>query len=119
VALLYQQSSLLSEAATADAGAERTTQTGPLPSAFGLLRAESEVRAQFEAENAALERRRKTGDDITHHLAARRFVWAGDAHAAIAVLSNCDPEAPSFQTDSLLACLVAAAAGPQVCFGKF
>jgi WD40 repeat protein len=105
-----RQSSLLS--ATASAPARQSTKTGPLPSLFGLVRTEAEVREQFEAQSSALERKRNIGDATTQHLAARRFIWSGDAHAAIAVLTNSDPDSPSFQTDSLLACLVAASAGP-------
>jgi hypothetical protein len=105
-----QQGSLLSPRSLV---VPHSTRTGPLPSSFGLIRTESQVREQFEAQSSALERRRNMSDTTTHNLSARRFIWSNDSHAAIAVLSNTDPSAASYQVDSLLACLVAASAGPE------
>ncbi len=113
VPAFLRQNSLLSAAKAQQPVAVQSTRTTALPSSFGLIRTEAEVREQFEAQSAALERRRNMSDVTTHHLVARRFIWSGDSHSAIAVLSNADPESPSFQVDSLLSCLVAASAGPE------
>jgi WD40 repeat protein len=86
---------------------------GTLPSRFGLLRPDADVRDQFVAETKALDNRRGTQDAATFHTTASRFILNGDRHNAIAVLSGTDPAWASFEKDSLMACVVAAASGPE------
>ncbi len=86
---------------------------GYLPSSFGLLRPDIDVREQFVAQTKALDHRRGPNDANTFHTTASRYILNGDKHNAIAVLSGSDPQWPSFEKDSLMACVVAAASGPE------
>ena len=92
---------------------EEPQKTSFLPAHFGLLRPDADVRDQFVAQTEALEGRRAAADVNSHHVAVSRFIQYGDKHNAIRMLSGSDPSWASFEKDSLLACVVAAASGPE------
>jgi len=80
---------------------------------YGILRRDEDVRDDFIAQTTGLEYRRNPEDVASFHVSTDRFVQHGDKHNAIRVLMGSDPAWPSFQADSLMACVVAAASGPE------
>ena len=84
-----------------------------LPCHYGILRPDEDVRDQFIAETTALDYRRNLSDVGTFHVASERFIQYGDQHNAIRVLMGSDPAWECFEADSLMACVVAAASGPE------
>lgn len=84
-----------------------------LPQRFGLLRPSGSVHLRHVWDTATMEQRRNPADQASLHVCAQRFLLHGDKQNAIRMLLSSDAASSTFVMDSLLACVVAAASGPE------